>query len=633
MEIAQFERMVARLEAESQRSLGVYQLKVGLLALLGFAILALILGFAGLALLLIGGLLVAAVLTGGKAIIVLFKLGKLLVLLAIPLWLLLKSSLSALFTRFPPPQGRELSAAQAPALYAALADMRQRMRGPRFHHVLITDDLNAAVVQRPLFGLFGWPRNYLLLGLPLLESLSPQEALAVVAHEYGHLAGSHGSFGAFIYRLRNTWGSIQALSEQWQGFGGRWLGRLVGWYAPYFNAYTFVLARAQEYQADAASAELVGAATAVSALKRVNVSAAAYDRFLEDTFAAARREPTPPADLAEQWAHRAVMPPPAEHAQQWLQRALDREGRAMDTHPVLRKRIVALGDRDSQAAPALPAPLAGASAAQVWLGSEAGRLRQAFQRQWHAEVVERWRQHHDQWQAKRARLDELQALAEPGVDERIETLQLRLQLEPQDDHLPALVAFNAQHADHALGLYLEGCVRLDQGDAEGLALLERTMALDADATKPACEKAFAFLRERRDERAGSFEQRWNERHRWEIERHAQLEQLSPHHELRAPGLPEDAQATALALVRQHGKGVSRAWLVRRVLPADDSVMTYVLCLELTGWARWRNHQADIVDRLARETWPMHVILCTLDGQPEDFQARVQAVPGAELQLA
>ncbi|AKJ27365.1 M48 family metalloprotease [Caldimonas brevitalea] len=634
MELAQFERMVERLEAESQRSPGLYQLKVALLALLGFGLLALILGFAGLALLLIGGLLVAAVLTGGKALIVLFKLGKLLVLLAVPLWLLLKSSLSALFTRFPPPQGRELTAEQAPALFAALDEMRRRMRGPRFHHVLITDDLNAAVVQRPLFGLFGWPRNYLLLGLPLLESLSPEEALAVVAHEYGHLAGAHSHFGAFIYRLRATWGSIQALSAQWQGFGGRWLQRAVSWYAPYFNAYTFVLARAHEYQADAASAELVGAATAVSALKRVNVSAAAYDTFLDDTFAAARQQPTPPADLAEQWAHRAVLPPPSEHAQQWLQRALDREADVTDTHPILRRRIEALGGNvtaDSVAAH-LPSALTGPSAAQTWLGREASRLRQAMQTQWHAEVAERWRQHHDQWQAKRARLTELQGLPTPEPDEQIEILQLRLQLHPDDDHLPALSEFNAQHADHALGLYLEGCVRLDRNDDSGLALLERTAVLDPDAVKPVCDKAYGFLKQRDDPRADDYERRWHERHLWELERQTQFDQLSHDHELRPAELPAETQAAVLALVRRHRKGVARVWLVRRVLPADASVMTYVLCLELTVWARWRGHHGAIVDRLANESWPLHVIICAQDRQPKAFKQRVRAVPGAALGL-
>ena len=82
------------------------------------------------------------------------------------------------------------------------------MRGPRFHQVLVVDDVNAAISQRPAFGLIGWPRNYLLLGRPLLECVPPAEALAIVAHEYGHLAGAHGHFSAFIYRLRHTWGTV-----------------------------------------------------------------------------------------------------------------------------------------------------------------------------------------------------------------------------------------------------------------------------------------------------------------------------------------------------------------------------------------------------------------------------------------
>ena len=86
--------------------------------------------------------------------------------------------------------------------------------------MLVVDEVNAAVVQRPAFGLVGGPRNYLLLGLPLMEAMPPAEALAVVAHEYGHVAGSHGQFSAFIYRLRHTWGTIQAFTDQ---IGAGWV--------------------------------------------------------------------------------------------------------------------------------------------------------------------------------------------------------------------------------------------------------------------------------------------------------------------------------------------------------------------------------------------------------------------------
>jgi Zn-dependent protease with chaperone function len=278
----EFERLVARLDTESTAHPQRCQTKVALLALAGFGLLLLVLGVAGLGLLLLVALALAILFSGGKALLLLAKLGKLLIVLALPLWLLLRTSVQALFVRLPAPQGHELREADAPALFAAMAQMRRKMKGPRFHHVLITPDMNAAVVQRPLFGLIGFPRNYLLLGLPLLESLGPDEALAVVAHEYGHLAGSHGSFGAYIYRLRHSWAHIQALADQWEGWSGRLLQRVVGWYAPYFNAYTFVLARANEYEADRASAELVGPGVAAAALKRVNLAGPQHELFYED---------------------------------------------------------------------------------------------------------------------------------------------------------------------------------------------------------------------------------------------------------------------------------------------------------------------------------------------------------------
>ncbi len=242
------------------------------------------------------------------------------------------------------------------------------MRGPRFHHVLLINEMNAAVVQRPLFGLIGFPRNYLLLGLPLLESATPDEAMAVVAHEYGHLAGAHGRFGAFIYRLRLSWGTIQAIAGQWTGWTGRLLRKPVDWYAPYFNAYTFVLARTNEYQADAASAELVGTPAAASALKRVNVSGGSYERFLSTTFASARSEGTPPDDLSERWARTALAPQAAELASKDLGEALARDPGVADTHPSLRQRLLALGVAEAalnEPPPALASGLSAEALAEV----------------------------------------------------------------------------------------------------------------------------------------------------------------------------------------------------------------------------------------------------------------------------
>ncbi len=632
MEQAQFEAMVARLERESQASPDTYQAKVALLALLGFGILAAIVGLAGLGLLLVVGAVAAVVLTGGKALILVLKLGKLLILMIVPLWVLLRTSVTALFTRLPRPQGLEIQRADAPALFEAMDRMRLRLKGPRFHHVLVTDEMNAAVMQRPLLGLAGWPRNYLILGLPLLESLAPDEALAVVAHEYGHLSGSHGRFGAFIYRLRHTWGTVQQLAQQWQGFGGSTLRRLVDWYAPYFNAYTFVLARANEYQADAASAELVSAPVAAAALKRVNVAGARYEAFIEQTFEAMRTEAHPPADLALRWAGLAALAPAAEQAEGWLLSALDRPARPMDTHPVLRQRLAALPGQEP-ALQALPGPVSGPSAAQAWFGASADGLRQRLQSQWQALVSEAWAERHRDWQVRRRRLDDLLALPQATADEQAEVLRLRRQFEPQADHVPALAAFNAAHAGHAQGLFLEACARLDRGDEAGLGLLEQAIAADADATGPACERAHAFLQERNDARAQAWVERWNARQAWEQERLRQIRDLDPAHELREHDLNADELLQVQRCLASLGSDLAHAWLARRVLPADAQARSFVMAVQFTTWARWRGNEGERIAKLAALDWPVHVILCAVREDNQDLLPRLRALGHSEIAQA
>lgn len=631
MDADRFKAMVARLERESAAAPGAYRFKVALLALLGFGVMAVLVGAAGLGILLLVGAALALAFSGGGALILLLKLGKLLIFLAIPLWYLVKASVQAMFIRLPAPQGEEITQAQAPALFAAIADMRQRMNGPKVHHVLVVDEVNAAIVQRPAFGLVGWPRNYLLLGLPLLEGMPPQEALAVVAHEYGHLAGSHGRFGAYIYRLRHTWGTVQAYADHLQGWLGRALQPLVRWYAPYFNAYTFVLARANEYEADAASAELVGPAAMAQALKRTNLVGPAYDAFIDRTFDRLREEAAPPADLGQRWARQATLPPPEGDAQRWLEQALDREGRLDDTHPVLRARLSALPGAGG-GAQVLPPPLSGPSAAGAWLGALLPTLRERFQRAWAERVAEPWARRHEELQQQRQRLALLRAQPEHSVDEAFELLRLQGQLEPEADQRTAWADFNGAHPEHALGLYFQALALFKHEDAEGIALLERAITLDADLSKPACEQAHTFLLARKDKAAAqAWAERWQQRDAFETQRQEELQTLNIKHPLQPHALAEaELQQVRDLLAGVKLEYVAALYLARRVLPSDPTLPTYVVGVTLTWWGRRRGKQQAVVDQLAALQWPLHLVVCTLEGQFAKLKKPMQKLAGARL---
>lgn len=633
MESVEFERMVARLQVKSQLSPGAYQANVALLALVGFGLLTLIVGAAGAAIIALIGVPVAMWMGGLHAYWLLVGAGKLLLLLAIPLWLLIKSTMSALLTRFPIPQGIELLSTQAPELFKALDHMRHKMRGPRFHHVLISHELNAAVVQRPMFGLFGPPRNYLIVGLPLLESLSPDEALAVVAHEYGHLAGSHSHFGAFIYRLRLTWTTVYLVSHQWTGYVSKALRRLVGLYVPYFNAYSFVLARANEYQADAAAAQLVSAGVMANALIRVEVCGTHFNNFLQGTYKTAKDGALPPEDVFSRWAQ-MVHSVPASDANRWLTRALALPGSVDDTHPPLRARLLALlgGGADSLPTLALPR-IASPSAAQIWLGDSAQTVRESIQTHWCNRIATPWKREFEEANEQRQKLDSLRALSNPTEKEHGERLRLQLEYAPHTLLADDLDAFIAAYPTNVLGPYLMGNWRLIQNDDNGLEYLDRAMALDAAVTKPVCERALTYLSERDDPRTQVYEQRWTERDLWDREAAPQLASLDETHELCEPDVSEEHMQTIRALTQANHAGITRAFLVRRKVPADPSFPSYVLALQLDPKRLAIESPHQIVSRLAETgAWPVHMFFVVLDGKYKVLLPRIQALPNAEIAL-
>ncbi|MHC5855574.1 M48 family metallopeptidase [Nostoc sp.] len=85
----------------------------------------------------------------------------------------------SLWVSFPPPTGLPLQPQDVPNLYSLTNEISSKLQAPRFHYILLTNDFNAAVVQRPRLGLLGWQQNYLIVGL--LLSLPPKQFRAVLA--------------------------------------------------------------------------------------------------------------------------------------------------------------------------------------------------------------------------------------------------------------------------------------------------------------------------------------------------------------------------------------------------------------------------------------------------------------------
>lgn len=168
-----------RLEAFSREKPKEYLTRVMLLAFLGYAYI-----WFAMALILVGA---------GLSILLMMKFPYAAIKLGIPMvlafWLVARS----FWITMPPLEGIRLNKRDFPELFEMIEEMRIQIKAPKIDEVILTEDLNAAVVQLPRLGLLGWNKNYLIIGVSLLQAFSVEEFRGVLAHEMGHLAKSLGA--------------------------------------------------------------------------------------------------------------------------------------------------------------------------------------------------------------------------------------------------------------------------------------------------------------------------------------------------------------------------------------------------------------------------------------------------------
>jgi Zn-dependent protease with chaperone function len=615
----QFESLVARLEAEQARHPAGYRRKVLLLAVAGYAYIALVL--AGSTLLLLASL---ALITKAAAAGI-----KLAIVFGAFFWLVVR----AMWVKLDPPAGREVSRAEAPELFALLDDLQRALQvSGGFDHVRISDDFNAAVVQIPRLGVLGWHRNYLLIGLPLMKALSREQFAAVLAHELGHLAGGHAALGNWVYRLRLGWAQLAARLQQAQSAAGFVFRPFFSRYVPYFSAVSFPLARANEYEADRNSARLTSPTAAAAALTTVNVLGNFLEnRFWPDLHKQANDHAQPRFSPFAAMGGAMTGGVNESDLARWLSEALARRTSVADTHPALVDRLHALAE---QARLALPQP---GQAADLLLGPALAPITEAFDRHWQEAIRSAWEQRHQQVQEQRrslAALDARAAAGELNFDERYQRALLTDEVGSGESAArEQLQALHAEDPEHAPVAYALGLRLLQVDDDAGIALVESAMVRDPEAIAPGAALLRDFhLRHGREVEAARWQQRWRERQELLYRAREERQQISAQDTFEAHGL-SDAAVEALRRQLAGVPGLRKAWLVRKRVQHLPELPHLVLGFTATPWylprtaKRIRQTQDSIAEGVV---FPGPAGVIGVEGGNAAIRRKMQKVAGGRL---
>jgi Zn-dependent protease with chaperone function len=595
-----------------------YRARVALLAVLGYVYL-------------VAALLVLAAIVAGLVWFILAHLRAYVALKAIiPLLVLIGMVGKSLWVKLVPPEGTELRPGEAPALTAEIERVRAAMQAPRIYKVLLTDDHNAAVSQHPRWGVLGGYRTYLILGLPLMGSLSPEEFRAVLAHEFGHVSRAHGRFGAWIVRVRGTWFNLMTELDRANHWGQGLFRRFFHWYVPYFDAYTSVLSRAQEFEADRL-ANSVSPGAMGAALVRTEITSRYLDRvFWPRVTGRTRSDAEPPAGVHHALLADVVAASADPRATEWLGEAMREETQPGSSHPLLRDRLAALGCE-----PTPPPPLE-TTAAQALLGPRLQPVADGFSRRWQAHVAEPWRGKHQQARELAAKLAELEARAAESPlppAEAGERIWLTAQVHGQEIAIPMARAFLDADQEDASVHFLLGRALAEQDDEGALPHLERAVAMDPSYTIPAFLAASALLQQLgRQAEAAAYHRRavdWDEK-----VAHANHERSAEALTPKDVFLPHGLDDESAARVRAHlaGFGLKRAYLVRKQVRYFADQPLHVLAIETT-WgsddASARN--ADRLQRLMRDLpLPGAYVVVRMDSWRSPFRKPIRAIRGAEV---
>lgn len=613
-----FSALVSRLEEQSRDGPRWYRVRVTLLAILGY-------GYVGIMLILLTALSLATL-----ASAIYLKAAALKI--AIPILVVVGLVLKAMWVRLSPPEGRALGPRDVPALFEIIERLRRKLKAPRFHRVLLTGDFNAAVVQLPLLGMFGWHRNYLLIGLPLMKALTREQFEAVLAHEFGHLARGHARVSNWIYRLRMTWARLVSALEERQSWGTFLFRPFFNWYAPYFSAYSFPLARANEYEADATAARLVSPAALGQALTAVNVIGSYLgENYWPRIYSQADDLPQPRfAPFTELGGGLASDLKDESSVRKWLDQAIARATTVDDTHPGLSDRVKAIGEKPRFSPPAV------GQAADRLLGEMLAGLTEEFDRDWREHIQPSWEQRHRDVQQARSRLAELDTLAaaapggELALREAFERAQLTESVGPGPD--PALEQFRRLHerapGDPTVCLTL-GLRLLARDDEAGFPLVEQAMREDEENILPGCEALRDYCwRMKREEEAHAWHKQLVERAELlELARKERAE-LHTRDVLEEHGLPEEAVAR-LRQQLQKIPGLRKAYLVRKRVEHLAHHPLYVLGHVVSPW--WKPHRKKLAAAvqqtiLENVNFPGETLIISVEGENARFARKLRKAP-------
>ena len=532
------------------------------------------------------------------------------ILVGVPVAATTARALRALWLVSPDAEGVEVGPSFGAPLYDTVQEVARQVGAPPVHRILVGRAANASALQ-VRYGWIPWRRNTLVLGYPLLATLSTDQIRAVVAHELAHMTHAHGRFSGWVHRTRRTWIQLLDVLQRHRSVPAH-VYALYRFYIPRLDRHAADVSRRHELIADRLAADVAGAKVAAEALLAIEIGTYVLEQtYWTQFFDRVEQE----ADIPNPYV--AMSPgiwSNVEDRQRLMERLLAEVTEASDTHPALRDRLRAIDQT-----PLWPsAPVT--SAADEFFGPQKSEVAAALAREWLSARGPDWRRQHDEIRQRQKRVTILETLASPTIDQTFEHGTL---LDEDGRHDAALARFRVAHAaGHAAAGLAAGQILLDREDQSGVALIDAAMDVDASLVEKGCEAIVEFLEDRgRHADAHRYQARLNREAAAAKIAQRERDRLSVVDRF-GPCAVGEADLAAIVAAMQSEAAVLRAYLVAKELRHSSGTQAVLVVFSKHGL---RN----LPDRLYQEkAIPKRIVVFEFGRHSEPIEAALKEVPGA-----
>jgi hypothetical protein len=280
--------------------------------------------------------------------------------------------------RFRPalPAGIALERNRAPALFNLVGELCRHYRGPAIERVVISGAFELEILKTPCRALPVWSVSTLVIGLPLIESLSSAQFRCVLARRLGQFSKRYNRLVNWLNQLRRIWPQY-AIGSEAAGPGFQPVRWFFSVFASFYDLVSLPAARLDELAADSYAMEVcsdeeVLEAITIETVCRLYLEEKYWPVYQRLTAAVRRAMPKPHTGMV--CVLRAGLQ--GERGRLWFVKVTDGEPCRDDPMPSLAKRVENIGYLKPRMG-----EIAAVSAAVVYLGPTVEELDHALGRE------------------------------------------------------------------------------------------------------------------------------------------------------------------------------------------------------------------------------------------------------------